>query len=71
VHPWRDRAGDVRVALIVVVVHNGGGMPHATAGNRLAATRLCHLRHDSAVAIAKVPMKEALWRLCKCSNFGG
>jgi hypothetical protein len=60
-YPWRNRAGDVRIALIVVVVHNGRRMAHAAAGKRLAA--LCHLWHDCtvnvAVAGARVPIDEA------------
>lgn len=50
VYPWRDGAGNVRVALSVVVFDNGGGggrVAHAVAGKRLAA--LGHFWHGGAV----------------------
>ena len=50
VYPWRDGAGDVRVALgVVVVVDMGGGgrVAHAVARKRLAA--LGHFWHGGEV----------------------
>ena len=49
VHPWRDGAGDVRVALSVVVFDSGGGgrVAHAVARKRLAA--LGHFWHGGKV----------------------
>ena len=52
-HPGRDGAGNVRVALSVVVVNTcsggggGGRMAHAAAGKRLAA--LGHFWHGGEV----------------------
>lgn len=51
VYPWRNRAGDVRVAVgvfFVVVLDGGGGALHAACGERLAALR--HFRHDCRVS---------------------
>ena len=47
-YPWRDGAGDVRVALSVVVFDSGGGrVAHAVARKRLAA--LGHFWHGGEV----------------------
>lgn len=48
-YPWRDGAGDVRVALSVVVFDSGGGgrVAHAVTGKRLAA--LGHFWHGGEV----------------------
>lgn len=72
-YPWRDGAGDVRVALgVVVVVDMGGGgrMAHAVARKRLAA--LGHFWHGGevvwCVAVASERRMEVALssRLCQC-----
>lgn len=73
-YPWRDGAGNVRVALSVVVLDSGGGgrVAHAVAGKRLAA--LGHFWHGGEVMWCVAVASErrmyngvALsWRLCQC-----
>lgn len=74
-YPWRDGAGDVRVALgVVVVVDMGGGgrMAHAVARKRLAA--LGHFWHGGevvwCVAVASSRRMEVALssRLCHASR---